>query len=149
MSLTSQSPAEQAPYLQLSVLLLEVLIFIRVTLRKLVHFNAKLVNLFPDLCPCKTKTKGHNTEQYRNAGFTPCLCYHGFVIAYRWQKDFMFLLELASLQTPLPFSQQSTAAIRFAGTVCLYIHTHTHYIHIYVPPLPPQPISPTTSGIPL
>lgn len=81
MSQTSQCPAEQVPYLQLSVLLLELLIFIRVTLRKLVHFNAKFVNLFPDLCPCKTKTKGCNTEQYRNAAFIPRLCCHGFAIA--------------------------------------------------------------------
>lgn len=136
MSLTSQSPAELVPYLQLSVLLLELLIFIRVTLGKLVHFNAKFINLFPDLCPHKTKTKGHNTEQYRNAGYIPCLRYHGFTVAYRWQKDLMFLLELASLQTPLPFSQQSTAAIRFADTVCVYINIHTHMLYTYIYNLP-------------
>jgi len=68
-SQTSRSLTELVPYLQLSVLLLELLIFIRVALRKLVHFNAKFVNLFPDLSPCKTRTKGCPTEQYRTDGF--------------------------------------------------------------------------------
>ena len=40
--------SKRSTLLQLSVLLLELLIFIRVALRKLVHFNTKFVNLFPD-----------------------------------------------------------------------------------------------------
>lgn len=46
--LINPSPPHR-PYLQFSVLLLEILIFIRVALRKLVHLDSKLVDLFPDL----------------------------------------------------------------------------------------------------
>lgn len=80
MSMIPQTLLSMIPYLQLSVLLLELLIFIRVTLRKLIHFNAKFVDLFPDLCTCKTK--GCKTEQYRNAGFI-LFVLPWFAIAYR------------------------------------------------------------------
>lgn len=50
----------------------------------------------------------------------------------------MFLLELASLQTPLPFSQQSTAAITFADIVCVYINIHTHMLYTYIYISPPS-----------
>ena len=42
-------PPVLQPHLQFPVLLLEVLVLVRVTLRKLVHVDSKLVDLLPDL----------------------------------------------------------------------------------------------------
>lgn len=137
-------PAEQIPYLQLSVLLLEFLVFIRVTLRKLVHFNAKFVDLFPDLCPCKTKPKGCKTEQYRNIGFI-LFVLPWFVIAYRWQKDLMFLLESASLLTSLLTAEHGCSCMcRYCVCMYIYIHTNTLYRHIntYISSSPPSSAHP-------
>lgn len=123
----SPDPAEQIPYLQLSVLLLELLVFIRVTLRKLIHFNAKFVDLFPDLCPCKTKPRGCKTEQYRNSGFI-LFVLPWFAIAYRWAKRF-------DVSSTVILSAESRARLQlYVQTLCMcmriYIHTNTQYRHI-------------------
>lgn len=52
------SPQVMQAHLQFPVLLLEVLILVRVALRKLVHVDPKLVNLFPDLQPARAVRGG-------------------------------------------------------------------------------------------
>lgn len=52
------SPQVLQAHLQFPILLLEVLILIRVTLRKLVHVDPKLVNLLPDLQPVRAVRGG-------------------------------------------------------------------------------------------
>lgn len=52
------SPHAMQAHLQLPVLLLEVLILVRVALRKLVHVDPKLVDLFPDLQPARAVRGG-------------------------------------------------------------------------------------------